>query len=107
MHATTEPSNTGDPADYPRNTKFDRHYHDCDEYYILYEGEGVVLTENKLYDITAGDCVAIGKGHHHDLPIVRETVKAVFFETTLQGLKRTGHLWNHTHGPAVPEQERV
>jgi len=22
------------------NTKFDRHYHDCDEYYILYEGEG-------------------------------------------------------------------
>lgn len=107
MLATTEPGNSGDPADYPRNTDFDRHYHDCDEYYILYEGDGVVLTENKLYDIVSGDCVAIGKGHHHDLPIVRDAVKAVYFETTMQGLKRSDHLWNHTHGPAEPEQDRL
>jgi len=105
--ATTEPGNHGDPADYLRNTDFDRHYHDCDEYYIIYEGNGVVVTEGKHYDITSSDCVAIGKGHHHDLPIVQDTIKAVYFETTIQGLGRSGHLWNHTHGPAEPDWERV
>jgi hypothetical protein len=34
-------------------------------------------------------------------------VKAVFFETTLERGKRVGHLWNHTHGDAVPEPGRI
>jgi mannose-6-phosphate isomerase-like protein (cupin superfamily) len=105
--ATDKPENTGDPADYPRNTSFDRHYHDCDEYYIIYEGSGTVYTEGKLYETAAGDCVVIGKGHPHDFPTVKEPVKAVYFESTLQGKKREGHLWNHTHGPAVPDLNRV
>jgi mannose-6-phosphate isomerase-like protein (cupin superfamily) len=101
------PRNTGDEAPYPRNTDFDRHYHDCDEYYILYEGRGVVVTEGKTFEAAAGDCVAIGKGHHHDIPTVKEPVKAVYFEATMQGQKRQGHLWEHTHGPAQPETDRV
>lgn len=32
-------------------------------------------------------------------PQVFETIKGVYFETTLQGQKRLGHLWEHTHGP--------
>ena len=54
-----------------------------------------------------GDCVATGMGHHHDFPIVVEPVRAVFFETTMQGRKRRGHLWNHRHGPAEPRGERA
>jgi mannose-6-phosphate isomerase-like protein (cupin superfamily) len=104
--AAEEPGNDGDPADYPRNTKFDRHYHDCDEYYVIYEGSGTVAIGERLLPVKAGDCVAIGMGWHHDIPQVKQTIKAIYMETTLQGQKRTGHLWNHTHGPAVPVPDR-
>jgi hypothetical protein len=46
-------------------------------------------------------------GHHHDFPQVREPVWAVYFETTLRGAKRRGHLWEHTHGPARPTVDYV
>src|SRR4051794_28794154 len=28
----------GDPVSYPKDTNFDSHYHDCDEYWIILEG---------------------------------------------------------------------
>ena len=90
-----------------KNTSFDNHYHDCDEYWIIYQGRGVAASEGKLYEVGPGDCVATGMGHHHDLPIVHEPIKAVFFETTMEGAKRPGHLWEHTHGPAEPRADRV
>jgi mannose-6-phosphate isomerase-like protein (cupin superfamily) len=92
----------GDPVDYPKRTRFDRHYHDCDEYWILVDGRGTASSENVLYDVRPGDCVATRMGDHHDFPLVDEPVLAVFFETTMRGQKRRGHLWEHTHGPAVP-----
>lgn len=97
----------GDPVSYPKETRFDNHYHDCDEYWIVLEGRGVAVSEGKSYSVGPGDCVATGMGHHHDFPLVSEPVRAVFFETTLEGRKRRGHLWNHTHGPAEPRTERV
>jgi mannose-6-phosphate isomerase-like protein (cupin superfamily) len=99
--------NTGDPVDYPRSTDFDVHYHDCDEYWIIFDGRGKVMTEGNHYDICAGDCVATGIGHHHDISHVEETLHGVYFETTLEGERRSGHLWNHTHGPTHPKWERV
>lgn len=97
----------GDPVDYPKETTFDNHYHDCDEYWILFQGRGIAASEGKLYEVGPGDCVATGTGHHHDFPRVFEPVKAVFFETTMEGQKRRGHLWDHTHGPAQPRADRV
>lgn len=73
----------GDPTDYEKNTIFDNHYHDSDEYWILLDGKGVAASEGKLYDVSPGDCVATGMGHHHDFPIVHSRIKAVYFETTL------------------------
>lgn len=101
------PSDVGDPVDYPKETNVDSHYHDCDEYWILYAGRGIAVSEGKHYEVQAGDCVATGMGFHHDFPVVFEPVKALYFETTLEGQKRRGHLWNHTHGPAQPRRERV
>jgi len=98
---------SGDPVDYPKETGFDSHYHDCDEYWIMVEGRGVAVSEGRHYEIVPGDCLATGMGHHHDLPIVHETMVGVFFETTLEGQKRLGHLWEHTHGPAEPRPDRV
>lgn len=97
----------GDAVFYPKNTTIDRHYHDCDEYWIVLEGTGQVVVDDRHSRVAPGDCLAIGMGHPHDFPWVVDDVKAVFFETTLQGRKRTGHLWTRTHGPAQPVPERI
>jgi mannose-6-phosphate isomerase-like protein (cupin superfamily) len=101
------PVNLGDPVTYPKTTSVDVHYHDCDEYWIMLEGEGTAAIGERQIPVRPGDCVTIGMGHHHDFPLVDAPVKAVFFETTLEGARRVGHLWNHTHGPAQPRPERV
>ena len=97
----------GDAVNYPKETSFDCHFHDCDEYWILFEGSGVAVSEGRSYEVGVGDCVATGMGFHHDFPIVHEAVKSVYFETDLEGEERRGHLWAHTHGEAVPQEERV
>ena len=104
---SSNPQDGGDAVDYPKETNFDNHYHDCDEYWILFEGRGIAASEGKLYEVGSGDCVVTGMGYHHDFPKVSSPVKAVFFETTLEGEKRHGHLWNHANGQAEPRKERV
>ncbi len=69
-------------------------------------GRGVAVIENEHYPVGAGDCVAIGRGFHHDFPQVSEPIRAAYFETTLEGLRRPGHLWMHTNGPASPDPRR-
>jgi len=101
------PDNWGDAVPYKKTTAFDSHYHDCDEYWILFEGRGIAASEGRLYEVGPGDCVATGMGHRHDFPEVFEPVTAVFFETTMEGRKRPGHLWIHTHGEPEPKPERV
>ncbi|WP_439406565.1 cupin domain-containing protein [Bradyrhizobium sp. DASA03076] len=97
----------GDPVSYPKSTNFDSHYHDCDEYWVIIEGAGTVVVGSRSFEVEGGDCVAIGMGHHHDLPQVRSDIKAAYFETTLEGKKRFGHLWEYKHGPADVRAERV
>ena len=92
----------GDPVDYLKQTGFDNHYHDCDEYWIVFEGRGLAVSEGKSYEVGPGDCVATRMGGRHDFPQVFEPIKAVYFETTMRGQKRPGHLWQHAHGPAQP-----
>ena len=103
----SDADNEGDPVTYPKHTAIDRHYHDCDEYWIILEGAGEVVVDDRHAKVQPGDCVCIGTGHPHDFPMIDTPVKAVFFETTLYGRKRPGHLWTHTHGAAEPMQGRV
>jgi mannose-6-phosphate isomerase-like protein (cupin superfamily) len=63
-----------------------------------------VVVDNQHLEMRPGDCLPIPMGAMHDMPDAPEPVKAVYFETTLRGKKRTGHLWQHTHGPAVREE---
>lgn len=107
VNRVENPTDKGDPVSYPKETTIDRHFHDCDEYWIVVEGSGTAMSEETLYQVEPGDCLAIGMGHHHDFPLVTSPVRAVYFETTLEGEKRRGHLWEHTHGPAVPRLDRV
>jgi mannose-6-phosphate isomerase-like protein (cupin superfamily) len=96
------PTNSGTPVDYDRHTNFDNHYHDCDEYWIVIEGEAVTVSEGTFFHVQPGDCLITGAGDHHDIPEIRAPLRAVYFETSLLGQKRLGHLWEHTHGNAVP-----
>jgi mannose-6-phosphate isomerase-like protein (cupin superfamily) len=102
-----EPKDIGDSVEYPKETDFDSHYHDCDEFWIIVSGSGTAVSEGRLYHVGPGDCIATRMGHHHDFPRVDERVSAVYFETTLRGRARRGHLWEHTHGPAVPAETVV
>lgn len=104
---TDAPETKGDSVTYPKHTAIDSHYHDCDEYWIVLQGSGEAVVGDRHDRMRPGDCLCIGMGHHHDFPLIDSEVKAVFFETTLQGQKRTGHLWEHTHGKAQPLPERV
>ena len=65
------PVNLGDPVDYPKTTSVDVHYHDCDEYWIVLEGEGTAAIGDRQIPVRPGDCVTIGMGHHHDFPTGR------------------------------------
>jgi|SRR5690554_1183331 len=98
MNNSGSPKNIGDPVDYKRTTEFDNHFHDCDEYWIIFKGSGLAVSEGKKYKLLPGTILATKAGDHHDLPEVYEEIHGVWFETSLKGKKRKGHLWIHTHG---------
>jgi mannose-6-phosphate isomerase-like protein (cupin superfamily) len=98
----------GSPYTYQKSTPFDRHFHDCDEYWIVLSGKARVSSEDREYDVGAGDCVATGMGWHHDvLSCDPAGIRAIYFETELEGRMRGGHLWEPEHAPAQPCLERV
>lgn len=101
------PTDKGDSVDYPKHTRMDSHYHDYDEYWFVIDGAATAVVSGKSEKLKAGDCLCIGMGHHHDMPDVEGVMRGAFFETTVLGQKRLGHLWNHTHGQARPEPDRV
>jgi mannose-6-phosphate isomerase-like protein (cupin superfamily) len=101
MSKHSTPRNIGDPVDYNRTNDFDNHYHDFDEYWIILKGSGLAVSEGVKFKFSAGDIIATRIGDHHDLPEVYEEIHGIYFETSLKGQKRIGHLWNHTHG--VPD----
>lgn len=100
------PADRGDPVTYVKTTNIDSHFHDCDEYWIMLEGRATVVVAGEAAEVTSGDCLCIGMGRHHDMPHAPEPVRAVYFETGLSGAARLGHLWEHTHGPAIPAEGR-
>lgn len=98
MSKHSTPRNIGDPVDYPRTNDFDNHYHDFDEYWIILKGSGLAVSEGVKYKFSGGDIIATRMGDHHDLSEVHEDIQGIYFETSLRGQKRLGHLWEHTHG---------
>lgn len=98
------PADRGDPVTYTKRTNIDAHYHDCQEFWLLLEGAATVVVDGQHLEMRPGDCLPIPMGAMHDMPDAPQPVKAVYFETTLRGQKRTGHLWQHTHGSAVREE---
>lgn len=112
VNISDEPSNEsalgeGTPCNYYRNTNFDHHYHDFDEFWVVCSGAGVVQEDGIFYEVREGDCLATGAGHHHDFPIAYGKVTALAIEICPEGEQRHGHLWEQVHGPAVPDPDKV
>lgn len=72
--------------------RFDRHYHDCDEYWLVFAGGARVLVGTQLYEVGAGDIVCTPAGIEHDVVGVRETLEAFWFEGRTPPGGRVGHL---------------
>ena len=72
---------------------FDLHFHDADEYWIVFSGKARVLSEGKEYIIGSGDVLCTRMGDEHDiLENIEAPLRTFWFEDELKGQKRPGHL---------------
>lgn len=88
-----------------RGGRFDRHYHDCDEYWLVFRGRAKILTEGREFVVGPGDIVCTRAGDEHDVLEVYEDLEAFWFEDALMGQGRVGHLHRSpdlAHGHIVP-----
>jgi mannose-6-phosphate isomerase-like protein (cupin superfamily) len=72
--------------------KFDRHYHDCDEYWLIFGGRARVTSEGVEYLVGPGDIVCTEAGNEHDVLAVEGELLAFYLEDRLLPGGRTGHL---------------
>jgi hypothetical protein len=75
-----------------RDGRFDRHFHDFNEYWLVFKGRAKILTEEQEYVVGPGDIVCTRAGDEHDVLEVYEDLEAFWFEGELQGQGRLGHL---------------
>ncbi len=64
---------------------FDRHFHDCDEYWFIADGRAVIEIDEERYTVEAG-------GREHDVLQVLEPIRGFWFEAVLKPGGRAGHL---------------
>jgi hypothetical protein len=85
--------------------RFDRHYHDCDEYWLVFAGKAKVLSEGREYYVKPGDIVCTEAHVEHDVLEVYEALEAFWFEDATPDGGRIGHLHrdeSKAKGHAVP-----
>ena len=68
------------------------HYHDCDEYWLIFKGKAKILSEGKEYYVKSGDIVFTRAGDEHDVLEIYEDLEAFYFEDETPEGGRIGHL---------------
>ena len=84
---------------------FDRHFHDCDEYWLVFAGRARVVVGTTPYEVEAGDIVCTPTATDHDIVGVYDTLEAFWFEGHTPSGGRIGHLHrteNDAQGHVVP-----
>jgi mannose-6-phosphate isomerase-like protein (cupin superfamily) len=74
------------------NGRFDLHYHDCDEYWLIFAGRARVTVGPGTYEVGPGDIVCTPTGTEHDVIGVYETLQGFWFEAATPEGGRVGHL---------------
>lgn len=72
--------------------RFDCHYHDCHEYWLIFRGKAKVMTEGHTFYVKPGDVVCTRAGDEHDVVEVYEDLEAFWFEDATPVGGRVGHL---------------
>ena len=72
--------------------RFDCHYHDCDEYWLIFKGKAKIMSEGREYYVKPRDIVCTRAGDEHDVVEVYEDMEAFYFEDAIPEGGRTGHL---------------
>lgn len=72
--------------------RFDNHYHDCDEYWMVFKGKAKVMSEGKEFYVKRGDIVCTKTGDDHDVIEIYEDMEAFWFEDATPEGGQTGHL---------------
>lgn len=81
--------------------RFDLHFHDADEYWLVFSGRARVLSEGQEYEIGPGDILCTRMGEEHDvLEVLEEPFKSFYIEDELRGQRRPGHLHRPEEEPA-------
>jgi hypothetical protein len=60
--------------------RFDRHFHDYNEYWLVFRGKAKILTEGQAYYVGRGDIVCTRAQDEHDVVEVYEDFEAFWFE---------------------------
>jgi mannose-6-phosphate isomerase-like protein (cupin superfamily) len=104
FRTVADPKPAGMPYDADKTSSLDRHYHDYQEYWVLYDGSGRMAVGEEILDAKTGDCVVAAAGWHHDCVRVEDgELRIVWLGATPKGRKRIGHLYEQEYGKAVPE----
>ena len=70
----------------------DRHFHDCDEWWVIIRGKVRIMTEGEEHLVGPGDIVYTRMGDEHDVVEVLEPSAWVWIPGPPRGRKRGGHL---------------
>jgi mannose-6-phosphate isomerase-like protein (cupin superfamily) len=83
----------------------DYHYHDSDEYWMVFRGHFTLNYDGNDYDLRPGLMLAAGMGFEHGSIAPEEHFEAVVIATQLEGQLRDGHLVRDLHGDPVKNRE--
>lgn len=71
---------------------FDPHYHDCDEYWLIFGGRALVSVGGERYSVGPSDIVCTQIGTVHDILAIEGQLEMFWFEAKLKPGGRGGHL---------------
>ena len=83
----------------------DYHYHDGDEYWMVFRGHFTLNYDGNKYAMRPGLMLAAGMGFEHGSLAPEEHFEAIVMAMGLQGQKRDGHLNREMHGDPVKQRE--
>jgi mannose-6-phosphate isomerase-like protein (cupin superfamily) len=83
----------------------DYHFHDGDEYWMVFRGHFTLNYDGKKYDMRPGLMMAAGMGFEHGSVNPEEHFEAVVMAMGLEGQKRDGHLNREMHGEPVKNRD--
>lgn len=75
--------------------RFDRHFHDFDEFWFIASGRGIVNLGDVEYSVGEGDIIHTSAGVDHDITTVAESMRIFWLSGPLPDGSAGAHLHRH------------